>query len=121
MPAFGRSKKAVDPSDLFVDLVGLVDPVGAQRQRIGRGRRHSQIRRLAIAEILDREGISLRPERIELRELRRLNPRIKAILVTGFGVNTLAKDVIDDGMVGFIQKPYQMTQISEILARALAA
>lgn len=55
------------------------------------------------------------------RELKKINPAIKAVLVTGYGVNTLPEDVIAEGMLGYVQKPYQMAQISEIVAKIFAA
>jgi len=53
------------------------------------------------------------------RALRRINPGVKAVLSTGYGFDEAAQEILDEGMVGFIQKPYQMHQLSEAVANAL--
>lgn len=51
--------------------------------------------------------------------LREINPRIKAILSTGYANNNLVQDILDDGMLGFIQKPYQIDSLAQIVANIL--
>ena len=53
------------------------------------------------------------------RALREMNPALRAILSTGYGLNVAAQEILDEGMLGFIQKPYQMNQLSEVVAKAL--
>ena len=53
------------------------------------------------------------------RALREMNPALRAILSTGYGLNVAAQEILDEGMLGFIQKPYQMDQLSEVVAKAL--
>jgi PAS domain S-box-containing protein len=55
------------------------------------------------------------------RELRSINPEVRAVLSTGFGINSAAQEILDDGMSGFVHKPYGIQQLSEVVARALAA
>src|SRR5206468_3477779 len=55
------------------------------------------------------------------RALKEINPRLRAILSTGYDFNTVAQEILDEGMRGFIQKPYQLRQLSEVVAAALAA
>jgi PAS domain S-box-containing protein len=54
------------------------------------------------------------------RALRRLDPNIKAILCTGGPADGGRRDMLEEGMVGFIQKPYRPEQLSEAIAKALA-
>jgi PAS domain S-box-containing protein len=53
------------------------------------------------------------------RILKRINPAVKAILSTGYGFNVAAQEMIDEGMLGFVQKPYEMIKLSEVVAKAL--
>ena len=54
------------------------------------------------------------------RELKRINPTIRAILSTGYGVNEKVQSLIDEGIREFVQKPYQLSQLSEAMRRVLA-
>ena len=51
--------------------------------------------------------------------LRSINPSIKAILSTGYANNNLVQEILDEGMSGFIQKPYQIDRLAEIVANIL--
>jgi CheY-like chemotaxis protein len=53
------------------------------------------------------------------RALKAIEPNIKAILTTGFGLNEAAQQLLDEGMAGFLQKPYPINELSEVVARAL--
>ena len=53
------------------------------------------------------------------RELKKINPRIKAILSSGYSRDGAAQEILDEGMLGFAQKPYRMNQLSEIVASVL--
>ena len=54
------------------------------------------------------------------RALRRLDPNIRAILCTGGPADGARRDILEEGMAGFIQKPYRPEQLSEAIAEALA-
>lgn len=51
--------------------------------------------------------------------LKALNPNVKAILSTGYGLNDTVQQLLDEGMAGFLQKPYQIRELSEVIARVL--
>ncbi|PWB44008.1 MAG: hypothetical protein C3F12_12280 [Candidatus Methylomirabilota bacterium] len=53
------------------------------------------------------------------RALKALNPSIRAVLSTGYGLNEVAQQLLDEGMAGFLQKPYQISELSEVIAQAL--
>jgi CheY-like chemotaxis protein len=53
------------------------------------------------------------------RALREINPRLRAVLSTGYDFNAAVQEILDEGMSGFIQKPYQMRQLSEVISAAL--
>lgn len=54
------------------------------------------------------------------RELKRINPHIKAILSTGYGINGKAQEILNDGVRGFIQKPYRIDQLGRIVKQVLS-
>jgi len=53
--------------------------------------------------------------------LKRINPRVRAVLSSGHGCNGRARNIIKEGMVGFIQKPYRMDALARAVAEALKA
>jgi len=55
------------------------------------------------------------------RRLREMNPGVKAILSTGYGLDSAVRDMLGDGMIGYVQKPYVVGQLSEAVAEALTA
>ena len=52
--------------------------------------------------------------------LKQINPSVKAILSTGYGRDGKAQDIIDEGMLGFVPKPYRPQDLSEAVATALS-
>jgi len=48
-----------------------------------------------------------------------VNPEVRAIISTGYDVNAAAQEILDEGMRGFIQKPYLMRQLSDVVSAAL--
>lgn len=55
-----------------------------------------------------------------IHELQRINPEVKIILSTGYERNEAVQELLNQGLVGFIQKPYQLNRLSEIVAEAMA-
>ncbi|KPK62140.1 MAG: hypothetical protein AMK73_06685 [Planctomycetes bacterium SM23_32] len=53
--------------------------------------------------------------------LRRLAPGVRAILSTAYGMNGKAQAVLDEGMAGFVQKPYDLRKLDTAVRSALAA
>ena len=51
--------------------------------------------------------------------LQQIDPGVKAILATGYGRDGRAQDMLDDGIEAFIQKPYRVQEISQVVARVL--
>ena len=46
------------------------------------------------------------------QNLKKLNPRVKVLLSSGYSINGLAKEILDQGCRGFIQKPFDLKEIS---------
>jgi len=51
--------------------------------------------------------------------LRRISPDVKVILSSGYSMNGQARDIIDRGCRGFIQKPFGMVELSEKIWRII--
>ncbi len=55
------------------------------------------------------------------RALRAMNPHVKAILSTGYDQNHATQDLLDEGVQGFVQKPYDLVEFSRTIEKALLA
>jgi CheY-like chemotaxis protein len=53
------------------------------------------------------------------RALKEIDPQVKAILSTGYDHNLAVQEILDEGMHGFVQKPYELSQLSQVVAQAL--
>ena len=52
--------------------------------------------------------------------LREINPDVRVILSSGYDVDERAKDVLDHGALGFIQKPYHIEALLAMIRNVLA-
>ncbi len=48
-------------------------------------------------------------------EVKKINYNVKAILSTGYGINDKAQEILDNGVMGFIRKPYRVNQLGQIV------
>jgi len=55
------------------------------------------------------------------RLLREIEPNVKALLASGYSLDGDAQAILDDGVLGFIQKPYGRKALDELLKKALAS
>ena len=55
-----------------------------------------------------------------LEELLRLQPRLKVILSSGYDENEVTRRLEGQGMAGFVQKPYTLENLAEVLKKATA-
>jgi PAS domain S-box-containing protein len=44
-------------------------------------------------------------------KLKRLNPQVRALLSTGYSKNEKAQEILDSGVMGFVQKPYLLNEL----------
>jgi CheY-like chemotaxis protein len=54
------------------------------------------------------------------RALRQVDAGVRAILSTGYGSDGVAQQMIEEGMVGFVQKPFEAPRLSQAVAAAMA-
>jgi len=44
---------------------------------------------------------------------------VKAVLSSGYGRDGRAQDILDRGMLGFVQKPYHLAELSAAVSKAM--
>jgi PAS domain S-box-containing protein len=55
------------------------------------------------------------------RELRRLDPGCRVVLTSGYNEQEAVQDFLGKGLVGFVQKPFQVKDLMQALRKALQA
>jgi DNA-binding NarL/FixJ family response regulator len=51
--------------------------------------------------------------------LKKINPKVKVLLVSGYSFNKQIEDMMDRGCNGFIQKPFDIVQLSQKIREVL--
>ena len=49
-------------------------------------------------------------------EMKKINPDVKVILASGYSVNGEAQSILNEGVLGFVQKPFRMNEFSKIIS-----
>ncbi len=52
--------------------------------------------------------------------MKAINPRIKAILSTGFSLNEETENILDEGVMEFIQKPFEISQLVKLISKQIS-
>ena len=52
-------------------------------------------------------------------EMKKINPKVKCILSSGYSINGEAQTILDDGVLDFIQKPYNTVELSVMLNKLI--
>ncbi|HEY9595174.1 MAG TPA: ATP-binding protein, partial [Spirochaetia bacterium] len=52
-------------------------------------------------------------------EIRTMDPRARVVISSGFPLDTNAQELVDHGACGFIQKPYRLGELAELIDQAL--
>ncbi len=45
--------------------------------------------------------------------MRKMNPQIKALLSSGYSINGEAQEILNIGVLAFIQKPFRQAQLAQ--------
>ena len=53
------------------------------------------------------------------RRLQEIDPAVRAVLSSGYGQDRAARSLLGLGLAGFIQKPYQLAELSNVVSGAL--
>lgn len=54
------------------------------------------------------------------RGMKEVNPDVRAILATGYSIEGAVQEMMDEGVLAFIPKPFRMEQLSQAVASAIA-
>ena len=54
------------------------------------------------------------------RAMREINPNVKVLLASGYSINGLAKTLLEEGVLDFLQKPFLPEEIEEKIAKILS-
>ncbi|MFC1564671.1 PAS domain S-box protein [candidate division KSB1 bacterium] len=52
-------------------------------------------------------------------EMRKIKPDVKVLLASGFSQNGKANEILNEGVLGFIQKPFKIQELSTIVSQIL--
>jgi PAS domain S-box-containing protein len=53
------------------------------------------------------------------RELKKITPDIKVLLASGYSQNDKTKEILDEGVLGFVQKPFGISVLSKTISEML--
>jgi signal transduction histidine kinase/ActR/RegA family two-component response regulator len=53
------------------------------------------------------------------RELKKINPSVKTVLSSGYSFSAEKQDILNEGIAGVMQKPFDSIQLSHVVAEAL--
>ncbi len=53
--------------------------------------------------------------------LQVIDPDVRVVLSTGYDMDSRAQDILSQGVVGFVKKPYRMVDLSVVVAKAMQA
>lgn len=53
------------------------------------------------------------------KAMQQINPNVLALLSTGYGLNGAAQKILDEGVAGFVEKPYDLARLSQAVAAVL--
>ncbi len=51
--------------------------------------------------------------------MKKINPNIKAVLATGYSLNSEVQAVLDDGVLDFLQKPFEPSQLQNMIVKVM--
>jgi CheY-like chemotaxis protein len=52
--------------------------------------------------------------------LKSINPDVRAVISSGYSQEGSAQETLDEGVRGFVQKPYRLSELSSVIEKALA-
>ena len=55
----------------------------------------------------------------ELKQLKEINPGIKAIVCSGYSISGEAREIMKEGAQGFIQKPFDTRRLAKVITEVL--
>jgi PAS domain S-box-containing protein len=114
----------VDDEEIVLEVAGMMlehlgyQPVliGGAREAIAHYREHHQNIDLVILDL----AMPVMNGRTCFKELKKINPDVRAILATGHGPDQSAGGLVKNGICDLIKKPFDAARLSQAVAEALA-
>jgi len=53
------------------------------------------------------------------KEMQRIDPRVRVVISSGFSSDSTASEILRDGALGYVQKPYDIDVLARIVREAL--
>jgi len=115
----------VDDEEIVADMAqDLLTEIGCRVTRCSNGREAVERYRVLYPEIdlviLD----MVMPEmngKETLTHLQRINPKVKILLASGYSLDDDAQSILQQGALGFLQKPFHQASLSAAIEKALKA
>jgi len=102
-------------ADLLVEMGHTVTTCGDGREAVNHYREHSREIDLVILDMV----MPALGGRDTFRELKKINPSIRALLASGYSLNGEAQEILDEGVLAFVQKPFNTHELATKIALAL--
>ncbi|MFC1725182.1 PAS domain S-box protein [candidate division KSB1 bacterium] len=103
--------------DILTDLGYKVHLASSGKQGIKLLEKHMDSIRLVLLDMImpEMDGETV------YKELKKINPDIKIIIVSGYSQNGTAEKIVKKEKTVFVQKPFQMKELSEALRKVLGS
>jgi PAS domain S-box-containing protein len=109
----------VDDEDVFREMLkDVLEYLGYHVLEAGNGKKGIDIFKLnqkSIDLVILDMNMPVMDGREMFRSLKKLQPDVKAILATGFTLNGEVQTLMEEGIMGFIQKPFRIADISQAI------
>jgi len=117
-----------DPRILVVDdepevlevMVDMLEQEGYSTRSTSDSREASQLLEETPFDVIVSDIVMPHLSGLQLLEIaRRQNPDVQVVLVTGYATNELAREALERGASGFIEKPFRIEQLLATLRGVL--
>jgi CheY-like chemotaxis protein len=105
-------------------LADMLRPLGYAVITVTDGRSAVELYRARMSEIQlvildvlmpDMDGVEV------FRQLRAINPKVRALVSSGFSLDSHAQALVEAGAIGFLPKPFGLDTLANKVAKALQA
>jgi len=107
----------VDDEDVFREMLkDVLEYLGYEVLAAGNGKEGIEVFKLnqsTIDLVILDMNMPVMDGRDMFKELKKIRPDVKALLSTGFTLNGEVQELMDQGVMGFIQKPFRVEEISK--------
>ena len=118
--ATGRVLVADDEDVVRLTVARMLESMGFQVTTVGNGREALEKYTTDMRAVLLDLTMPVMDGEETFRELRRLHPGVRVLLMSGFNEQEAIKQFVGKGLAGFLQKPFSVPQLIERLRAVLS-